>query len=155
MNPNMSFRGQKHPIPYNINNYNYYGYQPRRGGYYKNYRGNRNNNYYYNKNRRYQNKNIRAEETGKENNNNKIDLTEYNKLQTEEEKKDYLGEKIFNAIEKSQYTIDHNINFETIGKITGMIIELPDQKEIIEILEKPNILNNRIEEALNLINKNA
>ena len=157
MNPNMSFRGQKTPMPYNINNYNYnyYGYQPRRGGYYKNYRGNRNNNYYYNKNRRYQNKNIRAEETGKENNNNKIDLTEYNKLQTEEEKKDYLGEKIFNAIEKSQYTIDHNINFETIGKITGMIIELPDQKEIIEILENPNILNNRIEEALNLINKNA
>ena len=36
-----------------------------------------------------------------------------------------------------------------------MIIELPDQKEIIEILENPNILNNRIEEALNLINKNA
>ena len=32
-----------------------------------------------------------------------------------------------------------------------MIIELPDQKEIIEILENSNILNSRIEEALKLL----
>jgi polyadenylate-binding protein len=151
LNPNMPFRGQRFPMPYRFNNY--YGYQPRRGGYYKNFRGNRNNYYYYNKNRRYQNKNTKVE-GGKENN-KKIDLSEYNKLETEEEKKDFLGEKIFSAIEKSQYTVEHNIDFETIGKITGMIIELPDQKEIIEILENTNILNNRIEEALNLLNGKA
>ena len=40
---------------------------------------------------------------------------------------------------------------ETIGKITGMIIELSDQKEIIGILENPTILNSRIEEALQLL----
>ncbi len=40
---------------------------------------------------------------------------------------------------------------ETIGKITGMIIELPNQKEIIEILENPSILDSRIEEALKLL----
>ena len=32
-----------------------------------------------------------------------------------------------------------------------MIIELPDQKEIIEILENSKILNSRIEEALKLL----
>ena len=39
---------------------------------------------------------------------------------------------------------------ETIGRITGMIIELPDHKEIIENLENPSVLNSRIEEALKL-----
>ena len=32
-----------------------------------------------------------------------------------------------------------------------MIIGLPDKNEIIEILENPNILNSRIEEALKLL----
>ena len=44
---------------------------------------------------------------------------------------------------------------ETIGKITGMIIELPDLNEIIEILENQDILNSRIEEALNLLENKA
>jgi len=152
LNTNMTFKGQNFPLPYG-GNYNY-GYQQRRGGYHKNYRGNRNNYYYYNKNKKYQNKKMKKEENEKENK-NKIDLNEYNKLQTEEEKKDFLGEKIFNAIEKSQYIITNNIDIVTIAKITGMIIKLPDQNEIIEILENPNILNNRIQEALNLIKGEA
>ena len=32
-----------------------------------------------------------------------------------------------------------------------MIIELPDKNEIIEILENPIVLNDRIEEALSLL----
>ena len=32
-----------------------------------------------------------------------------------------------------------------------MIIELPDKNEIIEILENPEALNSRIEEALKLL----
>ena len=151
LNTNMTFKGQNFPLPY-VGNYNY-GYQQRRGGYHKNYRGNRNNNYYYfNKNKKYQNKKMKKEE---KENKNKIDLNEYNKLQTEEEKKDFLGEKIFNAIEKSPYVSTNNIDIVTIAKITGMIIELPDQNEIIEILENQNILNKRIQEALNLIKGEA
>ena len=152
LNTNMTFKEQNFPLPYG-GNYNY-GYQQRRGGYHKNYRGNRNNYYYYNKNKKYQNKKMKKEENEKENK-NKIDLNEYNKLQTEEEKKDFLGEKIFNAIENSQYIITNNVDIVTIAKITGMIIKLPDQNEIIEILENPNILNNRIQEALNLIKGEA
>lgn len=90
-------------------------------------------------------------EEDEEKNNNKIDLTEYNNLETDEDKKEYLGEKIFKAIENSSIASDKKINIETIGKITGMIIELPDQKEIIEILENSKILNSRIEEALKLL----
>ena len=156
VNQNRPFRGQKFPMSFQPNyNFNYnYGYQQRRG-YQKYYRGNRNNNYYNkNKNRQYQNRNNKKEgyENKNKDNKNKIDLSEYYKLEKEEDKKDFLGEKIFNAIEKSEITAEKNIDVETIGKITGMIIGLPDQKEIIEILEDPTILNNRIEEALNLLN---
>ena len=35
-----------------------------------------------------------------------------------------------------------------------MIIELPDKKEIIEILDNPNILRDRIQEALELLGRN-
>ena len=154
LNQNRSFRGQKFPMPFQQNyNFNYnYGYQTRRG-YQRYYRSNRNNNY-YNKNRQYQNRKNKKEDYEIKNKDikNKIDLSEYYKLEKEEDKKDFLGEKIFNAIEKSEITAEKNIDVETIGKITGMIIGLPDQKEIIEILEDPTILNNRIEEALNLLN---
>lgn len=154
LNQNRSFRGQKFPMPFQQNyNFNYnYGYQTRRG-YQRYYRSNRNNNY-YNKNRQYQNRKNKKEDYEIKNKDikNKIDLSEYYKLEKEEDKKDFLGEKIFNAIEKSEITAEKNIDVETIGKITGMIIGLPDQKEIIEILEDPTILNSRIEEALNLLN---
>ena len=149
-NQNKIFKGQKPFIHYG-NNYNFgynFYYHQRRGGYHNNrnhYKGKRNNNYYYNKKNR---KNFTEENDNK----NKIDLSEFYKLETDEDKKDFLGEKIFNAIEKSQIISDKKINLGIIGKITGMIIELPDQKEIIEILENKSILNSRIEEALKLIN---
>ena len=81
----------------------------------------------------------------------KIDLTEYNKMETEQDKKDFLGEKIFKAIEESPIASEKKIDIETIGRITGMIIELPDKNEIIEILENPDALNSRIDEALKLL----
>lgn len=34
-----------------------------------------------------------------------------------------------------------------------MIIEIPDEKEIIEILKSPSSLDSRISEALTLLNK--
>ena len=153
--------GQLYPVNFNQynyeNNYNYnYGFGNNwRGGYrnYYRYNNNYNNNYRgkINYKKKYNNNRQQKKEEDEEKNKNKIDLTEYNKLETDEDKKDYLGEKIFKAIENSSIALDKKINIETIGKITGMIIELPDQKEIIEILENSNILNSRIEEALKLL----
>ena len=139
------------------NNYNYGFKKNWRGGNKNNYRNNyRNNNYrgnkkYNNNNRQeLQEKNYKNE-GNEETNKIKIDLTEYNKLEDEKEKEDFLGEKIFKAIEDSQMAVDRKIDIETISRITGMIIGLPDKNEIIEILENPNILNSRIEEALKLL----
>jgi polyadenylate-binding protein len=150
--------GQMFQMPFNQfnnygNNYNYnYGFKNNSRGRNKNFvRGNRNNNFRGNKrnnnNNRQQNINNNEEESNK----NKIDLTEYNKLESEQDKKDFLGEKIFKAIEDSQIASERKIDINTISRITGMIIGLPDKNEIIEILENPNILNSRIEEALKLL----
>ena len=136
--------GQMFQMPFNQfnnygNNYNYnYGFKNNSRGFNKNFiRGNRNNN--FRGNRRHNNRL------------KKIDWTEYNKLESEQDKKDFLGEKIFKAIEESPIASDKKIDIETIGRITGMIIELPDKNEIIEILENPEVLNSRILEALKLL----
>ena len=138
---------QRHP-PMPFNQFNPYGFKKNwRGG----NRNNRNNNYRGNNNyKKNSNRGPKMEET-EEKNKNTIDLSEYYKLENADDKKDFLGEKIFKAIEESPIASERKVDIETIGKITGMIIELPDQKEIIEILENPDILNNRIEEALNLL----
>ena len=141
-------------LPQQFNNYsnNYsYGYKRNynRGGNKNNYRIYRNNNFRGKKN--YNNRQQYNNEIEEEKNKNKIDLTEYHNLESEQDKKDFLGEKIFKAIGDSAIASEKKIDMETIGKITGMIIELPDKKEIIEILENPAILRNRIEEALNLL----
>ena len=139
------------------NNYNYnYGKNIRRGGN-KYYRNNYRNNYYRGGRMKYNNYNNKQQRQQQNNNKeeeanrNKIDLTEYNKLETEQDKKDFLGEKIFKAIEESPIASEKKIDIETIGRITGMIIELPDKNEIIEILENPDALNSRIDEALKLL----
>ena len=36
------------------------------------------------------------------------------------------------------------MDMETIGKITGMILEIPNENEIIETLEKPSALDARV-----------
>ena len=145
-----------YPMPFNQNSYygNNYGFKRnRRGGYNNNYYRNnnyRNNNYKNNNyNNKYKEKKQKVELN--EEKKKKIDLTEYNNLQSLEDKKDFLGEKVFKAIEESAIASEKKVDMETIGKITGMIIELPNQKEIIEILENPSILDSRIEEALKLL----
>ena len=150
--------GQMFPMPFNQfnnygNNYNY-GFKNNSRGWNKNFiRGNRNNNFRGNKkfNNNRQQTNINNNNEVGESNKNIIDLTEYDKLESEQDKKDWLGEKIFKAIEESPITSEKKIDIETIGRITGMIIELPDKKEIIEILENPEVLNSRVLEALKLL----
>ena len=121
----------------------------KRGGKRPNYKNNNNRNYYNN------NKYNKEKEKEKEeilNIENKIDLSEYEKLETDEEKRNYFGEKVYRAIEESQLAVDKKLDSEDIAKITGMIIEIPN-KEIIETLQNPSIFIGRIEEALQLLNK--
>ena len=159
--PEKYYPPQMLPIHFNqynfANNYNYnYGKNNRRGGN-KNYRNNFRNNYYRG-GRKNNNYNNRQQQPQQQNNNNKeemkknkIDMAEYDKLETDQDKKDFLGEKIFQAIEGSPIASEKKIDIETIGRITGMILELPDKNEIIEILENPDALNSRIDEALKLL----
>ena len=90
------------------------------------------------------------------NNKRDVDMKYFNSLGSVEEKKDFLGEQIFKAIEESPIASKHNMDTQTIGKITGMIINIPDMNEVIEILKDENTLNMLINDGLKLLsNENA
>jgi RNA recognition motif-containing protein len=122
----------------NYNNYNY------RGGYY-NKRKNYNNNRNYNNNN---NQQVKKEKT------REIDMNYLNSLDNEDAKRDYLGEQIFKAIENSSVAINNKMDYDTIGKITGMIIGIPDINEVIDIFKSESALDSRIKEGLDLIKGN-
>ena len=142
----------------NYNNNNYYQNNKRRKGkkFYNNNK-NYNNNRNYNRNNQYNN-NKEKNEIEKDmkdleiNIENKIDMEEYEGLDTDEDKKNYLGEKVYTAIEESQLAVDKKLSSDDIAKITGMIIAIPDN-EIIETVQNSSMFNNRIKEALRLLNK--
>ena len=144
----------------NYKNNNYNNYRPKYNGY--QYRGRGGNRGGYHKNNNYQKKDNNNSKDNTNNNSNKNNINEkkklfdfesFNKLTTIEEKKEFLGERLFAAIQEKSKDNGSNIDFETIGKITGMIIAIPDEKEIIEILQSPSSLDSRISEALTLLNK--
>ena len=128
-----------------------------RGGYYKNNHQRKNN---INSNNQNQNNinfienNINQSQNNPEIHEEKknFDYDAYNKLNNPEDKKDFIGSMIFNSIQENQYIVEKGIGDDTVAKITGMILEIPNEKEIIEILEKPSALNARILEALDLLN---
>jgi len=144
----------------NYKNNNYNNYRPKYNGY--QYRGRGGNRGGYHKNNNYQKKDNNNSKDNTNNNSNKNNINEkkklfdfesFNKLTNIEEKKEFLGERLFAAIQEKSKDNGSNIDFETIGKITGMIIAIPDEKEIIEILQSPSSLDSRISEALTLLNK--
>ena len=55
----------------------------------------------------------------------------FNKLKNEEEKKDFLVEKLFNLIQENRLIKEKNEDSDTVGKITGMIIGILNLDEII------------------------
>ena len=148
--PHFPFQMGMPMMPFN-NNFRGRGFF-KRGGKRPNYRNNDNNNrnYYNHKYNKEKEKEKEKEEIM--NIESKIDLSEIDKLETEEEKKNYFGEKVYRAIEESQLAVDRKLNSDDIAKITGMIIEIPND-EIIETLQNPNLFVERIEEALNLLKK--
>ena len=126
--------------------------------------GNRryNNNYKNRGNRANKNNQKRNNNTANKNMNNKkeeekkveFDQETFDKLKTEEEKNEFLGEKIFNLIQGNKIIKEKNADEEVIGKITGMILGIQNNEEIIDILKSPSRLEERIKEAYVLFEKN-
>ena len=126
--------------------------------------GNRryNNNYKNRGNRANKNNQKRNNNTANKNMNNKkeeekkveFDQETFDKLKTEEEKNEFLGEKIFNLIQENKIIKEKNADEEVIGKITGMILGIQNNEEIIDILKSPSRLEERIKEAYVLFEKN-
>jgi RNA recognition motif-containing protein len=149
---------------------NYYQNRNNNYGKNKNYNNNKGNSNYKENNYNIKNNksNINNNDNNKENNNKKnnedvsnivkneikdFDLESFNKIESEEDKREFLGEQIFKAIENSPFAIENKLDYDIIGKITGMIIGLPDINEVIHILSVENSLNERIKEGYNLLNK--
>ena len=82
-----------------------------------------------------------------------FDRESFNKIEDEEEKRDFLGEKLFSLIEENKTLKEKKGNSETVGRITGMILGIQDMEEIIDILERPSKLDSRIKEAFELLEK--
>lgn len=85
---------------------------------------------------------------------NKQDDVDYNYLKSLEsdfDKKDYLGDLIFKKIENHKLSQVNNFTIDTIGKITGMILGIEDINEIVDICKNYSNLTNRIQEALELL----
>ena len=144
---NQRFQHQNYKNGYRKNYNNGYHNRGRGGYHYKN-----NNNHYNNKNDK--NNNDNEKKNNKADVKKKVNIDEFNKLKTADEKKDFLGEILFNEIQNSPLAKEKNVDVETVGKITGMIIEIPDNEEIIEIIENPTVLRERMEEALKLLTEN-
>ena len=108
----------------------------------------RRNNNYNNYNNNMNNMNKKEEEKKIE-----FDHESFNKIESEEEKRDFLGEKLFNLIQENKTLKEKKGDSETVGRITGMILGIQDINEIIDILERPSKLDSRIKEAFELLEK--
>lgn len=80
-----------------------------------------------------------------------IDMAYYSQLETDDAKRDFLGEQIFIAIKDSNISLKNNLTIDVIGRITGMIINIPDLNEVLDILKSETALYERINEALELL----
>ena len=80
-----------------------------------------------------------------------LDLNYYESLLDENQKKEYMGELIFNNINKHALVKNERISYNEVGKITGMILGINDINEIILACNNYNELSSRIKEALKLL----
>ena len=90
------------------------------------------------------------------NNNNKEDepnLEYLNSLTDVDAKRDYLGEYLFKKIEQHPIAHSKNLTVDIISRITGMILGIGDIKEIYDITIKNDSITARMNEALELLEK--
>jgi polyadenylate-binding protein len=90
------------------------------------------------------------------NNNNKEDepnLEYLNSLTDVDAKRDYLGEYLFKKIEQHPIAHSKNLTVDIISRITGMILGIGDIKEIYDITINNDSITARINEALELLEK--
>lgn len=80
-----------------------------------------------------------------------IDFNYFNTIIDESQKKDYLGELIFNNISNHPLSAQDNISLDEVGKITGMILGIEDINEVILPCNNYEELTSRIQEALKLL----
>jgi len=64
-----------------------------------------------------------------------------------EDRKRLLGEQLYPLIAKLQPTL--------AGKITGMILESSDTKEVITLIERPAQLSQKVNEAIDVLNMHS
>merc|ERR1719456_1945595 len=67
-------------------------------------------------------------------------------LMTQEQQKNLLGEKLFSRITEAEPT--------NAAKITGMLLEM-DNAEIINLLDSPQLLTNKVQEAVQVLREHA
>ena len=84
--------------------------------------------------------------------NNNINRSEYELIHDKDDKRDYLGEIIFELIEKHYLSKKYKLDYERVAKITGMILGIDNEEAIIQIANNSKKLKERIEEAISLLN---
>ena len=139
-----------------LNNYNNNGYM-----FYPNIQDNfyQNNQNYLNM-INYQNSQYNQINQENKNNDNQIpsssvfDLDKYKNCITEEEKREYLGEIIYEQIFNSPLISNIKEKEKVVSKITGMILESGDREKIIKISNDKVILEANIKEALEIFKQN-
>ena len=92
-----------------------------------------------------------TEETKQINNNSDEPSMEKLKTLNPEEQKDYLGEFLFKKIEQHPIAQSHNLDVDTISKITGMILGIESIDEIYGITINNDNITARIKEGLELL----
>jgi polyadenylate-binding protein len=92
-----------------------------------------------------------SEESKQINNNSDEPSMEKLKTLNPEEQKDYLGEFLFKKIEQHPIAQSHNLDVDTISKITGMILGIESIDEIYGITINNDNITARIKEGLELL----
>ena len=111
-----------------------------------------NNNHYNNRNIYMQP--IHPQVFGNSKNIALFDINKYNSFNDDKEKKEYLGNILYEQISNNPLIAYIPEKEKVVSKITGMILDIEDIEKVIKISTDYNLLTENINEALNLLNSN-
>ena len=117
------------------------------------------NNMNFNNNIQYNNRNIYMQQAQSQFNDKKknlfvFDYNKYNSLNSDKDKKEYLGNILYEQIYNSSLITNMSEKEKVVSKITGMILNIDDIEKIIKISTDNELLTQNVNEALNLLNNN-